>query len=100
MNRKNNKNDISNNKKIMVRVRFITIMQRYSGQKEIRMELLPNPFQAVKYIIDKFQIPWSGQLEKSTRIFINKKELNDFLRSGELLKPGDTIAFIPISGGG
>lgn len=75
-------------------------MQRYSGQKEVNLQLPANPQQAVKGIIEKFQIPWSGQLEKSTRIFINKQEFNDFLRSGQLLKPEDIIAFIPISGGG
>ena len=75
-------------------------MQRYSGQREVRMELPADPRKAVECIIDEFQIPWSGELEKSTRIFINKREFNDFLSSGQILKSDDTISFIPISGGG
>lgn len=100
MTRINNRQLPADNKKIPIKVRFITIMQRYSGQKEIKMQLPADPLQAVKGIIEKFQIPWSGELEKSTRIFINKQEFDDFLRSNKLLKEEDTISFIPISGGG
>ncbi len=31
-----------------ITVRFITIMQRYSGQREIQMDLPPDPNQALK----------------------------------------------------
>jgi len=85
---------------VEVQVRFITRMQRYSGQREIRMELPSDPNQAIDTIIAKFHIPWEDNLEKSTRIFINKKFSVSFIKSGELLKKDDVIAFIPISGGG
>jgi molybdopterin converting factor small subunit len=85
---------------VEVKVRFITRMQRYSGQREIRMELPSDPNQAINTIIEQFHIPWKDNLEKSTRIFINKKFSDAFIKSGKLLKKDDVIAFIPISGGG
>jgi molybdopterin converting factor small subunit len=85
---------------VSVKVRFITRMQRYSGQREIRMELPSDPNQAIDTIIEQFHIPWKDNLEKSTRIFINKKFADAFIKTGELLKKDDVIAFIPISGGG
>jgi molybdopterin converting factor small subunit len=85
---------------VEVKVRFITRMQRYSGQREIRMELPSDPNQAIDTIIEQFHIPWKDNLEKSTRIFINKKFSATYIKSGELLKKDDVIAFIPISGGG
>jgi molybdopterin converting factor small subunit len=85
---------------VEVKVRFITLMQRYSGQREIRMELPSDPNHAIDTIIEQFHIPWEDNLEKSTRIFINKKFSDAFIKSGELLKKDDVIAFIPISGGG
>jgi len=85
---------------VEVKVRFITRMQRYSGQREIRMELPPDPNQAIDAIIQQLHIPWTDNLEKSTRIFINKKFSDAFIKSGEQLKKDDVIAFIPISGGG
>ncbi len=87
---------------VQVTVRFITIMQRYSGKgnREVEMELPPEPSQAVDLIIERFQIPWKDNLEKQVRIFINSVVYDSFLETGERLKEGDTIDFIPISGGG
>ncbi len=85
---------------VSVKVRFITRMQRYSDQREIWMELPSDPNQAIDTIIEQFHIPWKDNLEKNTRIFINKKFSDTFIQSGELLKKDDVIAFIPISGGG
>lgn len=64
------------------------------------MEVPRDPHQAINFIIDRFHIPWKDHLEKSSRIFINKNFSEAFIKSGELLNPDDTIAFIPISGGG
>jgi len=75
-------------------------MQRYSGQRDIRMQLPTDPNQAIDTIIRKFKIPWKNDLEKSTRIFIDKKFSDAFIKSGEPLKKDSVIAFIPISGGG
>ncbi len=85
---------------VPITVRFITIMQRYSGQREIKMDLPHDPNQAIEIIIDKYHIPWKDNLEKRARIFINKKFSNAFIKSGERLNADDVIAFIPISGGG
>jgi molybdopterin converting factor small subunit len=85
---------------VEVKVRFITRMQRYSGQREIQMELPSDPNLAIDNILEQFHIPWKDNLEKSTRIFINKKFSAAFIKSGEPLKKDDVIAFIPISGGG
>jgi molybdopterin converting factor small subunit len=87
---------------VHVTVRFITIMQKYSGegQREVEMELPPDPGQAVALIIERFQIPWQDNLEKQARIFIEGLTYDAFLESGLRLKSGDTIAFIPLSGGG
>lgn len=85
---------------VKVKVRFITLMQQYSGQKEIEMKLPPDPANAIDTIIRKFHIPWENNLEKSARIFINKEILSSFTKSGKRLHTNDVIAFIPISGGG
>jgi molybdopterin converting factor small subunit len=87
---------------VPVTVRFITIMQRYSGKgnREVEMELPVEPSQAVDLIIERFQIPWKDNLEMQIRIFINGVVYDSFLESGERLKGEDIIAFIPISGGG
>jgi len=87
-------------KTVTVTVRFITIMQRYSGQRELQMELPPDPSRAIAIIIDKFRIPWKDKLEKSARIFINKQFFEKFIDNKHKLNTGDVIAFIPMSGGG
>lgn len=84
-----------------IKVRFITIMQKYSGRKrEVQMDLSPEPEQAIDFIIDRFHIPWKDNLEKFTRIFINKELSQVFVKSGKHLEDGDTIMFIPMSCGG
>ena len=87
---------------VQVTVRFITVMQKYSGKgkREVEMELPPDPGQAVALIIERFQIPWQDNLEKQARIFIEGSTYDSFLENGQRLKGGDTIAFIPLSGGG
>lgn len=85
---------------LSILVRFITLMQQYSGHRELEMRLPDDPQEAVDIIIQRFQIPWSGVLEKSVRIFINKELFETFKSSGRKLAEGDRISFIPISGGG
>ena len=86
---------------VSVTVRFVSIMQKYSGnQREVQVEVPTDPAQAIDLIINRFQIPWKENLEKSTRIFINQRLNDPFDDSGQRLKDRDTIAFIPISGGG
>ena len=98
MNSKTKKNHTD---RVSVTVRFVSIMQKYSGNKrEVEMELQTDPAQAVHRIINHFQIPWKDNLEKSTRIFINQTLNDPFVDSGKRLKDKDTIAFIPLSGGG
>ena len=85
---------------VSVTVRFITLMQKYTGQREFRMDLPSDPGRAIETIIDRFDIPWKDNLDKRTRIFINKQFAELFIKRGEKLKTDDLIAFIPISGGG
>ncbi len=85
---------------VTVTVRFVTIMQRYAGKRELQMELPSDPGRAIAIILDKFHIPWKDKLEKSTRIFINKQFSEKFIDNKQILKAGDVIAFIPMSGGG
>jgi len=86
---------------VSITVRFVSIMQKYSGNKrEVEMELPTDPAQAIHLIINHFQIPWKDNLDKSTRIFINQTLNDPFVDSGKRLKDKDTIAFIPLSGGG
>lgn len=86
---------------VLVKVKFITILQKYTGNKrEVEMELPADPGQAIERIISQFQIPWKGKLEKYVRIFINRGISHEFIRSGKRLHAGDIIAFIPFSGGG
>lgn len=85
---------------VSVKVRFITLMQKYSGQRDFRMNLPNDPQTAIEAIITHFDIPWKEKLEKRTRIFINKQFCESFIKKGEKLKTDDLIAFIPISGGG
>lgn len=87
---------------VQVTVRFITIMQKYSdnGLREVNLELPSEPRQAVDLIIERFQIPWKDDLENRVRIFINGLNDQAFFESGDRLKAGDIIAFVPISSGG
>jgi len=85
---------------VSVTVRFITLMQKFSGQRDLRMDLPRDPGKAIETIISHFDIPWKDQLEKRTRIFINKQFAESFIKKGEKLETDDLIAFIPISGGG
>lgn len=64
------------------------------------LELPQDPEKAIQTIIERFAIPWEGQLDKSARIFINKEFAESFIKDGKKLKSGDQISFIPISGGG
>jgi hypothetical protein len=64
------------------------------------LDLPADPQKAIDSIISRFQIPWKGRLEKSTRIFINREFADAFIHSGKQLRPGDQISLIPISGGG
>jgi hypothetical protein len=85
---------------VSITIRFITLMQKYSGQRDFKMNLPRDPGKAIETIISHFDIPWKDQLEKRTRIFINKQFAESFIKRGEKLKTDDLIAFIPISGGG
>ena len=85
---------------VPVHVRFVTIMQRYSGCREMVMSLPPDPREAIDVLVQRFRIPWAGTLEKSVRIFINRELLETFLKSGRPLKEGDRISFVPLSDGG
>ncbi|HUU52383.1 MAG TPA: hypothetical protein VMW92_05085 [Candidatus Heimdallarchaeota archaeon] len=85
---------------VSVTVRFITLMQRFSGQRDLKMDLPSDPSLAIETIITHFDIPWKDNLEKRTRIFINKQFVESYIKRGEKLKKDDLIAFIPISGGG
>ena len=86
---------------VHIRIKFISILQKYSGQrKEVELDLPQDAAQAVDFIIKDFQIPWEGNLERFVRVFINRELLQDFVKAGKQLSLGDTIAFIPISGGG
>jgi len=86
---------------VSITVQFVSIMQKYSGDKrEIVMDLPVDPVKAIRTIINRCQIPWEGNLEKVIRIFINQTLYEVFVENRKRLKDEDTIAFIPISGGG
>lgn len=85
---------------VCVHLRFITLMQRYTGKRDMDLELPVDPEAAIAAVIERFQIPWKDHLEKSARIFINREFSHRFIDSGKSLKEGDIISFIPISGGG
>lgn len=85
---------------VPVRVRFVTIMQRYSGQRELVIPLPEDPREAVDALVRRFEIPWAGALEKSVRIFVNKEPLEAYMKSGRPLCEGDRISFVPLSDGG
>ena len=71
-----------------------------SGGQRGALRLPADPQMAVDRVIERFQIPWLGALEKSVRIFINKELLEAYKKSGRRLAKGDKLSFIPISGGG
>lgn len=86
---------------VVIIVRFVSIMQQYSGnRREVTMRVPSEASLAITTIIDHFKIPWNDKLEKSTRIFINQNLYNPNFDKGIRLKAKDTIIFIPISGGG
>ena len=86
--------------KVEVQIRFVSIMQRYSGQRDFRLKVPSDPAEACDFIIQRYNLPWKEKLGKSTRIFINKQLAQVFIKSGQNLEEGDLLAFIPISGGG
>lgn len=84
-----------------IRVKFVSIMQRHSGQgREVVMDLPLDAARAADLIVREFQIPWEGNLERFVRVFVNRELLKDFVQAGKQLEEGDTISFIPMSGGG
>jgi molybdopterin converting factor small subunit len=86
---------------VSITVRFVSIMRKYSGDKrEVQVEVPTDSAQAIDLIINRFQIPWQDNLEKSTRIFINQRLNDPSADRGKPLNDKDIIAFIPISGGG
>ena len=86
---------------VKVKVCFLSLLQKYvGGEREVEMDLSPELEQAIDFIIERFQIPWAGNFEKFIRVFINKELSQVFVESGKRLKDGDTIMFIPVSGGG
>ncbi len=97
----NSNTDKNYTTRLSITVIFVSIMQKYSGNKRnVEMKLPVDPAQAIDFIISHFQIPWKDDLEKRTRIFINQMLSDQFVESGKRLKDGDALAFIPISGGG
>lgn len=85
---------------VPVNVRFVTVMQRYSGQRELVIPLPADPREAVEALVRRFEIPWAGALEKSVRIFVNKEPLEEHVKRGRPLREGDWISFVPLSDGG
>ena len=51
-----------------VHLRFITLMQRYSGKRDMDLDLPTDPEAAIAAVIERFNIPWKDHLEKSARI--------------------------------
>lgn len=64
------------------------------------MDLPPDAARAADFIVKEFEIPWEENLERFVRIFVNRELLQDFVQAGKQLAEGDTISFIPMSGGG
>ena len=89
-----------NEETVMITVKFITFMQRYSGKKYVEMDLPRDFGHALELILKRFNIPWKNQLEKSAFILINSTPYQIFQKNRQLLNPDDTITFIPIISGG
>ncbi len=86
---------------VQVKVCFLSLLQKYTGrEREIVMDLPTEPQEAIDRIVQKYQIPWEDNFEKFIRIFINRELFQVFIDGGKRLKDGDTIMFIPVSGGG
>jgi molybdopterin converting factor small subunit len=85
---------------VRVRVRFITVLQRYSGAREVELGLPRDPRAAVEAVVAKYGMPWTDNLEKSTRVFINKELAEVVYERGRKLEEDDLVVFVPISGGG
>ena len=86
---------------VPVKIRFISIMQNYSGKRKVvEIDLPCDPKKSINHIIRQFKLPWNGKLERFVRIFINRELSNDFIKNGKQLQAGDIISFIPMSGGG
>jgi molybdopterin converting factor small subunit len=85
---------------VKVRVRFVSLIQRHTGVRRVDMELPAEPEKALKMVINRYRIPWAGDLERSCRIFINRQPVERLIKTGALLQEGDVISFIPILAGG
>ena len=88
------------NETVRTTVKFLTFMQKYSGIREIEMELPRNLSRALDHIINRYNIPWKGNLEKNGAILVNGRHYQTVLKTGEQLSENDTIVFVPIIGGG
>jgi len=85
---------------VKVGVRFVSLVQRHTGLRRVEMELPAEPEKALKVVIDRYRIPWAGDLERSCRIFVNRQPVERLIKTGKLLQEGDVISFIPILAGG
>lgn len=85
---------------IRVKVRFASLLQRYTGALKVEMQVPQEPEKALARITESYGLPWEGTLEKTTGVFINRIPASRFIREKKLLSEGDTISFIPMAGGG
>ena len=85
---------------VRINVEFLTLMKKYSKIDEIEI-MVPNDLsRALDYIIDRFNIPWKGNLEKHGAILINGRHYQSLLKDGADLSEGSTIVFVPLLTGG
>ena len=85
---------------IRVKVRFASLLQRYTSVLNVELEVPQDPEKALARIVESSGLPWKDTLEKTTGVFINRIPASRFIRQKRLLSEGDTISFIPMAGGG
>ncbi len=91
---------MSSTSSVKVRVRFVSLLQRHTGIRSAEMEVPAEPEKALEMVIERYRIPWTGDMERICRIFVNRQPVERLLKTGMLLREGDIISFIPILAGG
>jgi molybdopterin converting factor small subunit len=86
--------------RVGIQVRFLSLFERHSGVPHAWLEVPRDPNLALREIFSRYRIPWENELERTSRIFINKQLSSRFIRERKNLSEGDVISFVPMVGGG
>jgi molybdopterin converting factor small subunit len=83
-----------------IKIRFGSLLQRHTAVRDAELEVPPDLDAALLQICEAYGIPWKGELEEVTAVFVNRIPAQRFRQEERKLASGDTVSFIPLMGGG